>query len=330
MKVKTKEDFNKYSNILCPDCRNTSEQFLYLFTRSMYHLLAIITVLVWGTTFVSTKILLDEGLTPSDIFILRFIIAYIGIALFSHKQWVCNSWRDELMMFVAGLTGGSLYFIGENTSLIYTQAGSVSLLICMAPLLTALFARFLPSEEKSSITLWIGSILAMTGVAFVVNDDSGSTVNPLLGNMLALFSAACWAVYQIIVKPISNRYDVGTLTRKVFGYGLLTMIPYWVYTSPGEITERLTLLREPIVYSNILFLGLMASLMGYWLWNIVVQRLGAVVSSNYIYLNPLVTCIFSYLILGERITVPMIIGGIGILIGIYIAIGLPKPQRQPN
>ena len=292
----------------------------------MYHLLAILTVLVWGTTFVSTKILLDHGLTPSDIFILRFSIAYLGMALCCHRQWFCKSWKDELMMFIAGLTGGSLYFIGENTSLLHTQAGSVSLLICTAPLLTALLALFQKSEEKPHPTLWIGSALALVGVGFVVYDEGGASTNPLLGSFLALFAAACWAVYQIIVKPISNKYDVGTLTRKVFGYGLLTIVPYWYCTSPGPLAERLLLLEQPSVYGNILFLGLAASLLGYWLWNIVVNRLGAVVSSNYIYLNPLVTCVFSYLILGEQMTVPKVAGGIAILLGIYIAIGLSKSK----
>ena len=295
----------------------------------MYHLLAILTVLVWGTTFVSTKILLDQGLTPSDIFILRFTIAYVGIAIFSHKHWFCKNWKDELMMLIAGLTGGSLYFIGENTALLYTKAGSVSLIVCMAPLLTVLLAHLNKSKENTGFQLWLGSLIAMVGVAFVIEDQGGSNSNPLLGNFLALFAALCWAVYQIIVKPISTKYDIGMLTRKVFGYGLLTIIPYWILTSQDHVFERVfTLIQHPAVYGNVLFLGLIASLLGYWLWNVVVQQLGAVISSNYIYLNPLVTCIFSYIVLGEQLTLPMNLGGCGILLGIYIAIGLRFPKRR--
>ena len=297
----------------------------------MYHILAFITILIWGVTFISTKILLEQGLTPSDIFILRFILGYIGMALYSHKKWFCDNWRDEAIMVMAGITGGSLYFVGENTALLYTQAGNVSLIICLAPLLTALFSQIKKTDETTSVRLWIGSVIALAGVAFVVNDDSGSHANPLLGNTLALLSAACWACYQLLIKPISNQYDVSMLTRKVFGYGLITMVPYWIYTAPASgISHILPLLERPVVLGNIIFLGLMASLMGYLLWNLVVQHLGAVVSSNYIYLDPLITCIFAYFILDEPLTTAMLLGGIGILAGIYIAVGIPKPKRAPK
>ena len=294
----------------------------------MYHLLAILTVIFWGTTFVSTKVLLEQGLTPSDIFLLRFSIAYIGITITSHKQWFCKNWHDELMMMIAGIAGGSIYFLTENTALLYTQAGNVSLIICMAPLLTAILAAAKKSDEKTSFRLWLGSCMALIGVGFVVNDHSGSNSNPLLGNLLALCSAGSWSVYQTIVKPLGKRYGTGMLTRKVFGYGLLTILPFWIYSVPeGIFADMHQIIERPVVLGNILYLGFIASLGCYWMWNKIVEHLGSVVSANYIYFDPIVTCIASYFILDERITPAMTIGGLAILLGVYLAVGLPKPKR---
>ena len=219
----------------------------------MYHLLAILTVIIWGTTFVSTKVLLEYGLSPSDIFLMRFSIAYLGMLATCHKQMFCKKWRDELLMMVAGIAGGSIYFLTENTALMYTQAGNVSLIICLAPLLTAILATTKKTDEKTSFRLWLGSCMALIGVAFVVNDHSGSNSNPLLGNILALASAGSWSIYQVIVKPLGKRYGTGMLTRKVFGYGLLTILPFWTYSvSESSIAEIQQILEHPVVFSNIL------------------------------------------------------------------------------
>lgn len=294
----------------------------------MYHLLAILTIIVWGTTFVSTKVLLANGLTPADIFLLRFSIAYIGMVATCHKQFFCKSWRDELMMMVAGIAGGSIYFLTENTALMYTQAGNVSLIICLAPLLTAILATTQKTDEKTTFRLWLGSIMALIGVAFVVNDHSGSNSNPLLGNMLALSSAGSWSIYQVIIKPLGKRYGTGMLTRKVFGYGLLTILPFWIYSAPEGIFANIhQIIERPVVFGNILYLGFFASLGCYWMWNKIVEHLGSVVSANYIYFDPIITCIASYIILDEQITPAMTIGGLGILLGVYLAVGLPKPKR---
>ena len=80
----------------------------------IYHLVAFLTVCVWGTTFVSTKVLMINGLSPAQIFTLRFAVAYILMLAFSHKRLFANSWRDEGLMALLGITGGSLYFLSEN------------------------------------------------------------------------------------------------------------------------------------------------------------------------------------------------------------------------
>lgn len=308
----------------------------------IYHLLAFITISIWGTTFVSTKMLLTYGLTPAAIFFMRFAMAYIGMAaaqciqnrrthhLTTHgsangSRWFCRSWQDELKMVVAGLAGGSVYFLTENTALQKAMAGNVSLIVCLAPLITALFARLFHLEKQAGAKLWIGSVIAFVGVAFVAYGSMGhgTASAPLLGNVLALMAAISWSLYQLIIKPLGSKYGTLTLTRKVFGYGILSIAPVVWFEDPIPWQ----LLPTPVVWGNLLFLGLIASLLCYAVWNKVTERIGALVTANYIYLNPLVTCIASYMVLDERLTVSMMVGGIAILTGLYIVIA-PKPHRR--
>lgn len=285
---------------------------------------------LWGSTFVATKVLLIHGLTPAGIFMLRFGMAYAGLALVclsrrGRSRWFCHSLRDEAGMVLAGLTGGSFYFLTENTALQLTMASHVSLIVCLAPLLTALVALALPHGERGSRRLWVGSLIAFAGVALVSLGEPGGErgASPLLGSALALAAALSWAVYQHAVRPLAHRYGSLMLTRKVFGYGVLTILP--VVAAEGAWPGPQ--LTQPIVWGNLLFLGLIASLVCYAVWNVVVARLGSIVSANYIYLNPLVTCIVSYIILGERFTPLMAAGAAAILAGLYVVM---KPQRKLN
>ena len=77
----------------------------------LWHLLAIAIVAVWGTTFVNTKVLYNSGLTPLEIFFLRFVIAYICIWFISPRQLFSRTWRDELIMVLLGITGGSVFLL---------------------------------------------------------------------------------------------------------------------------------------------------------------------------------------------------------------------------
>ena len=155
----------------------------------MYHLLAFITICIWGTTFVSTKLLLQAGLSPTSIFVWRFAMAYAGMLVFSHRRLFCRSWRDEAIMMVAGLTGGYLYFITENTALKCAPAGIISLIVCLAPLFTALGALFTPHKSGLTQRLWWGMTIALGGVALVVSRGDGQGGNHLLlGGGLALMA----------------------------------------------------------------------------------------------------------------------------------------------
>ena len=115
------------------------------------------------------------------------------------------------------------------------------------------------------------------------------------------------------------------LTRKVFGYGILTILVYFLFRPLNIEVEAFC---QPAVWANLLYLGVVASMGCYWLWGLVVKRLGSITSANYIYLNPVTTLIFSYLVLGERISFYAVVGAALIIGGVYLAVKQPSPARR--
>ncbi|SHF14680.1 DMT family transporter [Dysgonomonas macrotermitis] len=286
------------------------------FSTYRYHLMAIFTVIVWGTTFVSTKVLINGGLSPTEIFLYRFVLAYIGIWFFCPRKLFANNLKDELLFAASGLCGGALYFIFENTALGITLASNVSLIICTSPIFTALLSWLMYRKERMKASLMFGSLTAFLGVALVVfNGSFILQINPL-GDILTILAALSWAFYGIILRQVNGRYSTLFITRKVFIYGILTMLPFFAMDSA---TFTPSLLASPLIAANIIFLGLIASLLCFVTWNTAVKELGIVQTSNYIYLVPLVTLFTSAIVIDEQITYIALIGTVFILAGVYIA-----------
>lgn len=281
-----------------------------------YHLIAIITIGVWGLTFISTKVLITRGLSPKEIFLLRFLIAYAGIWFISPRKLLADTWKDEFWFFLSGITGGSLYFLTENTALEITLVTNVAFIVCTAPLLTTIFSLMIYKKEKATPGLICGSLIALAGVALVVyNGNFVLKISPL-GDFLTLLAALSWAFYSLIIKKMSGKYNTMFITRKVFFYGILSILPVFL-VQPWQSDP--SLLLEPSVLFNILFLGVLASLICFAVWNVVLKKLGTVRASNYIYLNPLFTLAGSALLLSEQITIMALIGAGLILSGVYLS-----------
>jgi drug/metabolite transporter (DMT)-like permease len=278
---------------------------------------AIVTIAIWGVTFVSTKVLIQNGLSPTEIFTYRFALAWVVMWFFAPRRLWASSWRDELRMAALGLCGGSLYFITENTALETTLASNVSLLVCTAPIWTALLSRlFYPREEGLGGRLWLGTLAALAGSALVVfNGSFVLELNPV-GDALSLAAALSWAVYSVLMRDLGRRYSTMFITRKVFFYGLLTLGPFLLL--PGA-SYNPAALAVPAVWGNLLFLGLVASLVCFAVWNRVIREIGVVASSNYIYLNPVFTMAAAALVLGERITWIAVGGLVLIAAGLWVA-----------
>lgn len=287
--------------------------------RILYHAVAFIVVAVWGSTFVFTKLLLLGGFSPAQIFALRFLIAYFMLLVFClcrGMKWFADSWQDELLMLGLGVSGGSLYFLAENEAMNHTTTTNTSLIVCLCPLFaSALISLFYKSQRLNRIQT-IGTLMAAAGVVVVVMNGHFVLHLSPLGDSLAFVACLCWAVYSLLMIPANARYDTVFITRKVFFYGLLSMSPYFA-VHPGLNLHLL--MNQPMLLWNLLFLGCVASTLCFLAWTWVMKKLGAVVATNYVYFNPVVTILFAWLILSESITVYFVLGTMLILAGMYLS-----------
>lgn len=257
-------------------------------------------MVVWGTTFVSTKVLIQHGISPEEIIVMRYGIAYLCLLPFS-RRWYAGSIKNELTMLALGLLGGTLYFMTENYAVKYTLTTNVSLITCTTPLITALLmAAFYRSERITRIMI-IGSILACVGVCFVVfNGHFMLRLNPL-GDILALCSALSWSLYSLLFMKVGKRFSTQFLTRKLFFYGIITTLPISLMHGGFTVYTVYALMQPPVLF-NILFLGLVASLGCFYLWGVSVKRIGTIAANNLIYFSPVFTLITAAIVLGEPVS----------------------------
>ena len=271
------------------------------------HAAAIITIFVWGVTFISTKILLT-GFLPVEILFCRFVIGYLALFAICPRLLPYGGLRHEAYFVAAGLTGICLYYLLENIALTYTLASNVGVLLCTAPFFTAL-AGFAASrgKERPHRRFIFGFVLAMAGIYLISTAESGMQFN-LTGDILALSAAAVWALYAVLTRKITTfGYNTILITRHIFFYGLLFMLPaLYIF----GFTPDLTRFYNPAYLFNILFLGLGASAMCFVTWNYAVKVLGAVKTSAYIYAVPVLTVASAVIVLNEPVTVKMLAGGI--------------------
>lgn len=161
----------------------------------------------------------------------------------------------------------------------------------------------------------LGFIIAYTGVAIIIiNGSSLEGVEPL-GDFLAFGAAIMFAIYSVIMEKSKESYHLIQKTRKVFIYGLIVMIAIVLFSGESFSSIEFTL---PLG-SSMLYLGVVASSLAFIMWNDAINQLGPIRTNLYIYLVPVITTVFAYFILGERITWLSVLGTIGILVGLYLS-----------
>ncbi|MCM1336804.1 MAG: DMT family transporter [Candidatus Amulumruptor caecigallinarius] len=294
-------------------------------TVGVAHIAAALTVTMWGVSFVSSTVMMDHGLGPVTVYISRFIGAYLIMWILCNKRLWANSLRDELLLAVCGITGSTINYLAENYALKYTLATNVSLITSMAPLVTMLLVGLIYRNERPTRGALLGSLVAFLGVGFVIfNSSLVMKINPL-GDLLSLAAAFSWACYTIVLRKVQAFYDVAFVTRKTFFYGLVTSLPFLLFSGEHLFDPAW---HEPAVWVNYLFLTLGCSTAGFMLWAVAVKGIGAVKANNYMYFQPVVTLVFAVLFLGQAITVVGVIGFVLILTGVILSDKLDMRERM--
>jgi len=290
---------------------------------TLAHVAALITVTVLGTTFIATKLLLDN-FSPIEILVIRFVAGYIGLWLYEllivrRKEGTSSlpvNWTQELLFAAAGATGVVMYYLLENIALTMTYASNVGILVSMAPLTTAVLALVFLRQEKVRPSLFVGFVIASVGAVLVMFNGAVEFRLSLKGDLLALCATLGWGIYSIILRKIdTRRYRASVYTRKIFFYGILIMVPV-LFAS--ERTMNLSSFG-PLSIVLLLFLGFGASAACFVSWNYAVSVLGVFKTSAYIYLTPLISLVTAALVLAEQMTVMAVGGCVLILAGLFIS-----------
>ena len=288
------------------------------------HLAALAAILVWGSTYISTKTLLKD-FQPLEILLFRFVIGYVTLFLMHPRAVKTKGWKEEMLFALAGLCGVTLYFLLECVALTYTLASNVGVIVSMAPFFTAVLSHFLLKGERFRPQFFVGFLVALTGIFLIgYNGSEVLRLNPI-GDVLALLAALAFALYSVLMRKISRLgHHTISSTRRVFFYGLLFMAPPSLRMDFSPDFQRLFIGGNLF---HLLFLGLFASALCFAAWNWAVGILGAVKTTVYIYVVPVVTILAAALVLREQITPVALLGAFLALSGMFIAERRPARQK---
>lgn len=291
------------------------------------HLSALFVATVWGLTFISSKVLLDQY-TPLEICVYRHVLAVGGMfllrpRLFSHG----GGWRTELLFICAGVCGVSLYFLLENTAMQYTYASNVSLIVCTAPFFTGIAARLLLGEELYA-NFYIGFVIAITGIALIsFNGASNLGLNPL-GDLLTTCAAISWAFYTTCTNKLFKKgYPLFLATRRILFWGLVTAVMILPFQDAPVTLPHLT---DMTTLANFAFLGILASLGCFVIWNRALNILGPVRCTAYVYFSPVVTVLAAVILIDEHLTPMSVSGMVLTLAGLLLSERHKSLFRRPG
>lgn len=264
----------------------------------------LLTVILWGYSFVSTKIILTELPPVTIAFFRQVIAALVLVVLLLIKKWfVKMPLKDILLLSASSLFGIVLYFLFENMGLKYTTASNASIIVAAVPIFTlvteSLFYKF---KITARVTVCVA--VSVIGVVLVIF-ESGSldfSNNSLKGNLLMICAMVVWVIYTIICKSFTNKYRGIVVTTYQMIAASILFIPFIIH----EIPQWNGL--SAYSFANLLYLALFCSALAYYLYSFSVKFLGATISSMFLNLIPVVSIIGGVLVLRESVSVLQISG----------------------
>ncbi len=262
----------------------------------------IIVTIFWGMSFVATKFVVNV-FAPFPAALYRFLTALIVLFPFTKNKKLL-----DVNAFWSGFWGITMYFVFENTALIYTNPTNAAVIVSSAPILYVLFTHIF-HKQKTNIFHYVGSLIAFTGVALVIINGRILKLNPL-GDILAFGSALAWVLYTHYVMKMEKHDGIDQVFSITF-WGVVTLIPFSLFQNMKPSFEIKS-------FIGLIYLGIICSALGYFLWNKSIVLIGDRRTTNAIYFIPMVTILSESLLIRTPLTFYSIIGVLSLILGLYI------------
>ena len=287
-------------------------------SRAHFSVLAV--VVVWAGSFSVIKQLLDDGVAASDIAILRYLIAAPGFAyiLWRARGLPGLTRGDAARVAAAGLCVVVGYHVLLNVGERYTTAGIAALVVALAPGMTLVLAVLLGLERMTRRRV-AGLALAFVGVAVVVTLGAGEELSfgTAKGPLIVLGAPLAFALYNVVLKPLLGRYDLLALTAATSLVGMVGLVPFLRTSTVDTVVDATS--QEVVL---LLYLGVLATMLGYIGWNIGLRGLGPTRAVTYTYAVSPIALVIGTVVLDEPVTIWLALGAVLVVGGIATAQGV--------
>jgi drug/metabolite transporter (DMT)-like permease len=291
--------------------------------RPFYVLLMLGLILFWGSSFVVVKIALTEGLTPIAIATFRFLVAgalFILSLLYvrtrNRRYRLAVDKSDVPLLLLLALTGVTLFFMAQYTGIEMAGASIAAILVTLlSPILIAIISSKLLGERLVGRQA-LGIVIAAAGAFVVITGGTLTFQNEpdfFLGSLILLSTPFLWTTYSLLGKKIMEKYDPLLIVSYANVLGGLCLIPFSV---AEQSLSKITMMSLN-AWLAILYLSVTCSLIGYFIWFYVIKRVGAAITSTFLFGEPIITVLFAISFVGERVNLFIIGGGALIFLGVY-------------
>lgn len=277
---------------------------------------AMLLVLTWASTFILTKDAYNQILPMAYAFARYFCASLLGLLVLlvrgrgSNRARYWRIDRVDLPRFVwCGIFGFTIYQVCFSIGVAHTSAFASSLLTSIIPLFSLVLVTAL--GERPARRVWIGVFIAIIGVTLFLMQGGGGT--GMLGNVLCLAAAACFAVYSEIIRPLVRKYPAETVAAYTTLFGSL---PLFLIAMPDVLRQDWGAL-EPRIWLVIAYTVTVPIYLALLIWNWIIAQRG-VAATGWTLLVPVASGIMAILFLGDTLLVVQILGGILALFGLIV------------
>ena len=280
-------------------------------------------LVIWSSSFVAIKIAY-ETFPPITLGAVRFVVAtlILGALTLLPKNRVKLEKKDIGTVALSGLMGITLYAVLQNIAMQWTSASSATLIIASYPIITLLLETLIYKTKLSAVKV-IGILIAIGGVVILsyVKAEARQQ-NELLGILLLIVAGVAWAFYNFLTKKVVNRYPSISLLFYQTLFGTLFMLPLSLFERAQWQAPTL------MTFSMMLFLGVFCSVIAFLLYNLGLRKLSPSSVTSMLNLVPIFGVFFSWLLLGERVTLQKVIGGTIVILGVMLSLRKSKPEFE--